>query len=251
MGSNHMFTNHHFEDLNPLFVGEENCKSGKSFGPAIRRYTLIHFVLSGKGTVYKQNATYEVGVGEAFIIFPDEVVTYTASKDNPWTYRWLAFDGGLSKDLTSIGDVVNIGTEIIDDIFALRYENMCEYRVAALLFRLYADLLSPTPTRQSYVTMVKDYVKTLYMQPISVEDIATQLNLDRRYLSRLFKQKTGSTLQEYIIKIRMTEAKRLLLQGETVERAAILSGYEDVCNFSKMFKRSFGISPLKWKKQNL
>lgn len=250
MSKTFVFTNKHFEDLNPLFIGEEACKSGKSFGPAIRKYTLIHFVLSGKGTVHKQNATYEVRSGEAFIIFPNEVVTYTADKEDPWTYRWIAFNGRLSADLLAAGDIFSIGSGITDEIFDACNDNMCEHRAAGLLFKLYVDLLSPTRARQDYSNKVKDYVRALYMQPIKVEDIATQLNLDRRYLSRLFKQKNGLTIQEYIIKVRMNEAKRLLLLGETVERAARLSGYEDICNFSKMFKRTFGLSPLKWKKQN-
>ena len=42
-----------------------------------------------------------------------------------------------------------------------------------------------------------------YMQPLRVEDLARQVNLDRRYLSRRFKQQTGLTLQEYIIQVRI------------------------------------------------
>ena len=84
------------------------------------------------------------------------------------------------------------------------------------------------------------------MQDLRVEEIADKMNLDRRYLSRIFKEKTGQTVQEYLISVRMEAAKQQLVRGASVNEAAKLSGYEDVCNFSKMFKRLFGVSPGQW-----
>ena len=77
--------------------------------------------------------------------------------------------------------------------------------------------------------------------------IATEINLDRRYLSRIFKQKKGKTIQEYIIWVRIEKAKRFLNQGRTVTEAARLTGYNNVNNFSKMFKKKTGVSPGNWK----
>ena len=119
--------------------------------------------------------------------------------------------------------------------------------MAALLFEMYAELFEKSKPRNHYVRQVQDYIKALYMQPIRIEAIAEKMNLDRRYLSRIFKQKTGQTVQDYLISVRMEEAQRLLSQGKTVEEAATLCGYEDSFNFSKMFKRKFGVSPLQWK----
>ena len=82
-----------------------------------------------------------------------------------------------------------------------------------------------------------------------MEEISEKMNLDRRYLSRLFKEKTGQTIQEYLISVRMEAAKKQLARGASVAEAAQLCGYDDACNFSKMFKRLFGISPGKWKSE--
>ena len=86
------------------------------------------------------------------------------------------------------------------------------------------------------------------MNEMQVEQIAESLSLDRRYLSRLFKSKTGKTIQEYLIGVRMEEAKKLLGDGHGVAETANLCGYSDYCNFSKMFKQIYGVSPAKWKK---
>ena len=120
--------------------------------------------------------------------------------------------------------------EYIDD-------GLCEYMVASLLFQMYAELIRPHEQKMGYIEYVKDYIKALYMKPISVENIANQINLDRRYLSRIFKQNTGMTIQEYIIHIRMNEAKKLLRQEKSIEEVSLLCGYDDRSNFSKFFKR--------------
>ena len=246
-GYDHVLINRHLQDLNPLFYGYERCLPNKSFGPAIRKYTLIHYVVEGEGRVYKQDGEYAVHAGQAFLILPDEIVTYTADAKNPWYYQWVAFDGALSEKFRELPTVIEFPSGVIREMLSMEERDLREYRVAALLFEMYAELFERPNPRNHYVRQVKDYIKALYMQPIRIEAIAEKMNLDRRYLSRIFKQKTGQTVQDYLISVRMEEAQRLLSQGKTVEEAAILCGYEDPFNFSKMFKRKFGVSPLQWK----
>jgi AraC-like DNA-binding protein len=62
-------------------------------------------------------------------------------------------------------------------------------------------------------------------------------------LSRLFKEHTGSTIQEYLIHTRMEAADQYLRQGYAVQEAAALSGYRDVPNFSRMYKAHYGTAP--------
>lgn len=246
-----VFLNLHLEDLNPLFYGHHNCPAGHSFGPTIRNYTLIHYVNKGKGRVYKEGGVYDVCSGQAFLILPGEIVTYTADEIDPWQYRWVAFDGALSKKFCELPTVLpEFPGELLQQICDLSERQMSEYLAASLLFRLYAELFENKKRGAHYVRRVQDYIRALYMQPLSVEAIARQMNLDRRYLSRIFKQKTGMTVQDFLISVRMEEAQKLLAEGLSVENTAFLCGYEDTCNFSKMFKRKLGISPQQWKKSH-
>lgn len=246
----YVFKNNHFGDLNPILMGYEHCLPGKSWGPDARNYTLIHYVQSGQGVLYKNGRVFPVRAGEAFLIRPHERMTYTADSDDPWHYWWVGFDGALSDKFHELDDVFKYGENIIEEMIACRDDPLCEYKVTSLLFRMYAELMKPSSIRVNYADRVKDYVKALYMQSITVEEIALQINLDRRYLSRIFKQKTGKTIQEYIIFVRMRAAKEYMRQGMSVEETSLLVGYDDRTNFSKMFKRKFGISPAEWKKQN-
>ena len=247
----HVLMNRNFFDLNPLNVGEEDCAPGHRYGPAVRSYTLIHFVRSGEGTFLSGGEIYTVHAGEAFLIRPDEVTLYYASEENPWSYSWIGFDGALSARFAELPPVFpcrNFGKEILA---ACENDGMSEYRIASVLFSMYAEFFAMEKPHNHYVRKVKNYINTQYMQPVYVEEIADRMNLDRRYLSRLFKEKTGQTVQEYLILVRLEAAKKQLLRGATVAEAAQLSGYDDVCNFSKMFKKELGISPGRWRREHL
>lgn len=244
-------TNRHLNDLNPIVVGAEDCEPGHRFGPAVRNYTLLHYVANGKGIFQSGGTTYPVKAGEVFRILPGEVTVYQADWKEPWSYRWVGFDGGLSGRFASLPPVFAVSAGLAHCFSMEDSEGTPEYRVASKLFRLYAELFDSAPQKINYVRRVQDYVEASYMLKIRVEEIAEQMHLDRRYLSRLFREKTGQTVQDYLISVRMAEAMRCLSQDFSVAETAERCGYSDVFLFSKMFKRRFGISPANWKKNQI
>lgn len=241
---NLFLTNRQLLDLNPLDAGREQCRAGKSFGPHARKYTLIHYVLEGRGVFYARGQAYAVEAGQAFVILPGETTTYTADAHDPWHYCWIGFDGALSARFAQLPPVLTLPREQFSPI--LRSENSDtppEYRLAAMLMQLYDRLFSGAQSENRHVSRVENYIRSNYMLPIRVEEIARVLNLNRRYLGRLFKAHTGRTVQAFLIDVRMDAAASHLRSGCTVAEAARLCGYEDVSNFSKMFKHRFGHSP--------
>lgn len=239
-----LLTNRKLQDLNPLIAGQEQCKPGHSFGPWTRSYTLIHYVIRGKGTLYARGGAYPVEAGQAFLILPGEVTTYTADREAPWHYCWIGFDGALSERFGQLPPVFKAEERDFGTVLRPGKEDgMLEYRLAGDLLRLYARLFSAGGRENRHVTRVENYIRAAFMTPLRVEEIAESMGLNRRYLSRLFKEKTGRSVQQYLIDVRMEAAGEYLRQGFSVKEAADLCGYEDVSNFSKMFKRHFGKSP--------
>ena len=59
----------------------------------------------------------------------------------------------------------------------------------------------------------------------------------------MFRAEYGISVKEYITKIKLENAKRLLSAGFSVTKTAEMTGYADVFNFSKMYKKHFGESP--------
>lgn len=79
---------------------------------------------------------------------------------------------------------------------------------------------------------------------ISIEGIAKVLYMNRKYISEVFRQKTGELLIDYITRVKMARAARLLSQGnrKTYEIALQL-GYRDTEYFSRLFKKHMGVNP--------
>jgi YesN/AraC family two-component response regulator len=71
------------------------------------------------------------------------------------------------------------------------------------------------------------------------------------YISKIFKEETGESPINYLIKIRLEKAKDILRSddGGSIKSIANQVGYDDVYHFSKLFKKYYGISPLYYKKK--
>ena len=76
---------------NPIGAGWETCDPGHTFGPGIRDFYIIHYVLSGTGTYIIRGKEYHPQPGYLFALAPYETVYYTADNENPRHYVWINF----------------------------------------------------------------------------------------------------------------------------------------------------------------
>jgi len=100
------------------------------------------------------------------------------------------------------------------------------------------------------VERANEYIHVNYAQKgLTLNEVAQKNHVSPNYLSYLFKKNTGTNLWEYVIKLRMEESKRLILNTD-LRRYEISErvGYESPEHFSKIFKKYFGISPSEMKK---
>ncbi len=243
-----MIVNAHFHDLNHLFCGQQHCPPKHSFGPAIRNHTLLHCVVSGKGKYICGDKTYCVEAGQVFRILPGIKHFYQADKEDPWFYYWIGFDGELSAKIAQLPPVFSVSDKVIH-LFktTIDHKILSSYQAAASLFRIYGELFNISIEPCNYVDMIQDYIGIMYIQLIRIDDLATHFHLIRSYMTRLFKQKTGKSIRDYIFGIRMHNATSLILEGLSIKDTATACGYEDPFLFSKMFKIFYGISPTEWR----
>lgn len=230
-----------FTDFAPMDFGFEACRAGKVFGPHVRDYYLIHYVETGCGVFESPRGTGPVSAGEAFLIRPGEVCTYRADKTHPWHYTWIGFVGKLSPAFDRLDPVFPAEGAIFAEMRALP-ETMAEEHLCAMLFQLYRSLFADR-ARPNYVNRVIAYINAHYMEDISIEGIAASLSLNRKYLSRLFRETTGQTMQAFLIDKRMREARGFLSGGHSVAETALLCGYRDPLTFSRAFHRHEGCAP--------
>lgn len=101
----------------------------------------------------------------------------------------------------------------------------------------------------SEIVAIQDYIERKYKSSISNEQLAKLVYISDRTLVRRFKKATGNTPYEYVQRIRIEAAKKLLENRDTgIEQIALEIGYEDFSDFRKVFKRLTGVTPLAYKR---
>lgn len=106
---------------------------------------------------------------------------------------------------------------------------------------------------QSMPEVVKDifhYVDQNLNGRLSVAEIADRAHLNSVYLTRMFRQYTGLSLQQYIIEKRLAEAKRLLRNGQSPMDVCFACGFNNYSNFSRTFTNHVKISPRQYQENS-
>ena len=94
-----------------------------------------------------------------------------------------------------------------------------------------------------------NFIREEFSDNIQIADIAAATNCSTSYLSRIFKKHLGKSPYCYLTEYRLFFAEKLLRNQFSVTDVASMSGFCDSSVFIKRFKKSFGITPLKYKKQ--
>jgi len=102
--------------------------------------------------------------------------------------------------------------------------------------------------RYKTILDAKKYITNSFSQEICLDDVAEYVSLSSAYFSRLFKQETGENFIDYLIKIRMENAKKLLESTDykTYEISELV-GYKKSKYFSKLFKNYSGYTPTEYR----
>ncbi len=98
--------------------------------------------------------------------------------------------------------------------------------------------------RRQTARLAVQYIAAHYHRGPSLEEVARMMGLSYCYFSRLFSQETGMSFQEYLTRVRLENARHLLLTTPlTVEKVAARVGYEDPSHFIRVFKRCYRMTP--------
>ena len=255
-----------YSDLSICEIGHYKCQPGYSYGPIVRNQNIFHYVVSGKGSLTINDQVYSINAKQGFLI-PDEVLAYyEADEEDPWVYIWIHVDGPKANEAFQLAGITkeypvfipsgetDKFEQIFRDLFA---NNENEYYCMGKTYEILDFIITHSTNKMhestnmqlEYVRKVIKYIQLKYNEQIKVETVAAILGLNRSYLARLFKEATGCTIQDYILRCRMKEAERYLTSKEySIQYISYAVGYSDTFTFSKAFKRYSGMSPSEYRK---
>lgn len=244
--------NEGYSGLNPTQFGYEYCKPGHDYGPVVRTYWLLHYVVSGHGHFEIHGERFDLGAGDMFVIPPEEASYYCASMDDPWHYIWVGFTAAsLPFGLDYHIHCPELGNVFHKMLECLEMKNGKSAFLSARLWDMMSVLLEKQHSSIDHVEKAVSCMRAEYMTGISVQQVADRLNLERSYFSALFRRKMGLSPQAYLMQLRMENAALLLTQhAMTPSVAAACVGYSDIYNFSRMFRKFYGMSPRAYQKQH-
>lgn len=124
-------------------------------------------------------------------------------------------------------------------------------QVAGYIFKngLYGTMKSDDVKSDIFYEII-DFVNNNIEEKLTLDYVASSLNVSRSYISRLFRVNTGNSFCEYITDTRIENAKkRILSTNDSILEIALKCGFENVSYFDKIFKQKTGVTPLNFRRK--
>lgn len=248
--------------------GYEKCLPDQFYGPGVRTYYTLHFILEGQGHYFVADKHYTLHAKQCFLIPPDTMAFYRAEPSEPWTYVWICFHGDM---VPSILEHCNFSS----DSFVQQLSSSEEYQAAIFemmqhsqltpanecfiqsgLYRIMALLQKQSNASYNkiessdnfYILQAIDYIKKSISLDITVADTANYLHISRSYLFELFSQHLNMSPQAFLTSAKIMNARELLTASSIpVADVAAASGYQNPFAFSRAFKKSTGMTPSEYR----
>ena len=135
---------------------------------------------------------------------------------------------------------------------ALAYAHIIEFLVQmSQAYYDTPDSIAKDITEDDKINQIISYITENLTEDLSLDHLSSKFYISKFYLSKRFKQYTGLSIYQYIMKKRLTVARNMLGQHISVTEAYNMSGFTDYSNFLKAFKREFGCTPTNYVKQIL
>lgn len=231
---------------------------------------LCFIVLSGEGTLSYEEQTYQLDQGDCVFIDCRKAYSHSTS-DNLWSLQWCHFyapflpavyekykeRGGrpvfhpnnLAKFRELFSEVYLLASSS-DYIRDMRLNEKLSMLLTMLMEESWHPEDSMVSKKRMELTKLKEYLDEHYTEKISLDELAIHFFINKYYLTKIFKETYGTTINSYIIAKRITRAKQMLrFTDMTLEEIAIAVGMNGGNYFSRMFKKIEGISPREYRKQ--
>ena len=213
----------------------------------------IMFVLDGEGVVEYKNEQHPLKKGSAFYVGSHTPVSYQGT------------DNMIVAFITTKGDAVSVlanqyqcegflyypsidTRKFVLDIKSVINENFTYKRqgiMSLLAYTVYVNFFEHQQTKRDTIDKIAIYLEGNFTKNISLNDIASTFGISVSKLCQDFKKRFNFTVFEYILNLRLTYARHLLLNDNDAKTkdVAITCGFEDSSYFCKAYKKKYNVTP--------
>jgi len=240
----------------------------RKHGHYIRRESMKEYIviycIEGQGFVEIGNEKHNVHKGDLFFCDINSPHAYGADNTNPWSIHWGHFIGqgvpelfsiiGISKaaPLIYVGDqpkILNLLAKIRKKISSgytlinLLYASNCFLQMLCYLAELKMSLKLDCTIDFNMEDMITFMLANLHTT-LTLDELASQINISKYHFSRLFKENTGYSPIDYFSRLKIQKACNLLYSSSlSIKEISDLLSFNNQFYFSKVFKRITGYSP--------
>lgn len=243
--------------------------------------------IRGNLCIYQDEQTYQIEKNQYLLLFPGHKHGGLRQSDSQLSYYWCHFKVSGSVSLLSGEDEMNtmldsiqkkgarlsdyyilpeygeiksgerislLFHQMLDNVSQPVYcEHLGHYALSLLMTGITLEFLhryedAPASSTRKSVSDIKEWIRTSYMEDLSVRSIAWRFGYNPNYLSTVFRKHTGESLVRCINKSRIRAAKQRLLEtDEPVKTISAACGFHDEKHFMKTFKKYEGLTPTNYR----
>ena len=137
--------------------------------------------------------------------------------------------------------------------FQSKVVNEKQYESIVALLQIFAQhlallsrqvMMKKETAESPVIGRARTFIEDRHSEPLSLEDVAKEVNISAYYFSRVFRKSIGMTFTEYLARLRVEKVKQLLLNpNKRVSEAAFEAGFQSLSQFNRVFLRVAGESP--------
>ncbi|MDD6037468.1 MAG: AraC family transcriptional regulator [bacterium] len=225
---------------------------------------LFFMVRSGSGTLIYDGVKYPLTSGDCVFIDCKLPYSHSTAADDLWNLSWVHFNGPTAANIyqkyIQRGGLPAFRPQNFNGYLSIFYEL---YEIASKtsstrdmelntgISRLLALLMADSKhseeaapgTKKMNLTEIKHYLDENYNKKIALDDLAERYFINKYYLTRIFKEQFGMSINNYLLSVRITHAKNdLRFTDKSAEQIGIDCGIGEIYYFSRVFKKVEGMS---------
>ena len=217
----------------------------------------------------KATGKLRVEAGMVFLLLPTTWHRYRPDLKTGWAESWIELEGPVVDEVLS-GQVfspkailferaIEVGMEealeaihrlVRKEAFGFQPElSAAALHVLALCARVAQQRTPPTRIGHA-VNEAERYLAEHHTEPVNIEALAVRLGVAYSHFRRAFRAQTGFPPWQYLLRVRLTRARKLLSPSEaTLDHIAERVGFSSGFHLSIAFKRAYGQSPDQWRRK--